>query len=266
LSFLVRADTPYQSRLTLGWLMLENLVRRLDSFSALSEPEKQTVRSLFSAGRRVSAGEDVVCEDEVSNSVSLIPEGLACSFRTMPDGRRQIMGFLLPGDLIDLDGYMVGHMDHSVGALTPCKLAAVPHQRLHDALEQHAGLVRALWAATLAEGCVTREWLVGLGRRSAYSRIAHLLCEVVARMKTLGLTDGSVCDLPLTQQELADSLGLSLVHVNRVLQRLRASGLVSLGRGSLQVHDWKGLQQAGEFNPSYLSINAIGGVPRLLDK
>ena len=236
--------------------MLEHLVRRLNSFSALSEPEIQTVRAMFTGGRRVSAGEDIVCEDEVSTSVSLMVEGLACRFRTMPDGRRQIMGFLLPGDLVDLNGYMVGRMDHSVGALASCKLVAVSHQKLHEALEQHPGLIRTLWAETVADGGVTREWLVGLGRRSAYSRIAHLLCEVVARMKAIGLTDGSVCDLPLTQQELADSLGLSLVHVNRVLQRLRASGLVSLGRRALQVHDWQGLKQAGEFDPSYLSVNA----------
>lgn len=237
--------------------MLEHLVRRLDSFSALSEPEIQTVRAMFTGSRRVPAGDDIVCEGEVSASVSLILEGLACRYKTMSDGRRQIMGFLLPGDLVDLHGYMAGEMDHSVGALTPCKLSAVPHQKLHDALEQHPGLVRTLWAESLAEGSVAREWLVGLGRRSAYSRIAHLLCEVVARMKAIGLTDGSVCDLPVTQQELADSLGLSLVHVNRVLQRLRASGLVSLGRGALQVHDWDGLQQAGEFDPSYLKINVI---------
>lgn len=237
--------------------MLEHLVRRLDSFSALSEPEIQTVRAMFVGGRRVSAGDDVVREGEVSTSVSLLIEGLACRFKTMPDGRRQIMGFLLPGDLVDLYGYMAGQMDHSVGALTPCKLTAAPHQKLHDALEQSPPLARALWADTLAEGGVAREWLMGLGRRSAYSRIAHLLCEVVARMKALGLTDGSTCDLPVTQQELADSLGLSLVHVNRVLQRLRASGLVSLGRGSLQVHDWEGLKQAGEFDPSYLNINVI---------
>lgn len=237
--------------------MLEHLVRRLNSFSALSEPEIQTVRALFIGGRRVSAGDDIAREGEVSASVSVLLEGLACRFKTMPDGRRQIMGFLLPGDLVDLHGYMAGQMDHSVGALSPCKLAAASHQKLHEALDQNPVLIRALWAESLAEGSVGREWMMGLGRRSAYSRIAHLLCEVVARMKALGLTDGSVCDLPVTQQELADSLGLSLVHVNRVLQRLRASGLVSLGRGWLQVHDWDGLKQAGEFNPAYLNINVV---------
>jgi CRP-like cAMP-binding protein len=237
--------------------MLEHLVRRLESFSALSEPEMQTVRAMFSGSRRTPAGEDIVHEGESSTSVSLMLEGLACRYKTMSDGRRQIMGFLLPGDLIDLHGFMAGQMDHSVGSLTPCKLAVASHQKLQEALEQNPGLARSLWAETMAEGAVSREWLVGLGRRSAYSRIAHLLCEVVARMKKLGLTDGSVCDLPVTQQELADSLGLSLVHVNRVLQRLRGSGLVSLGRGALKVHDWDGLQQAGDFDPSYLSLNVV---------
>lgn len=232
--------------------MLEHLVRKLETFSALSDSERQAVRTMFSGARRCSAGEDIVTEGEMPSSVSLIVEGLACRYRTMPDGRRQIMSFHITGDLVDLHGLVLGTMDHSVGCLTPCRLVTAPHQKLHELLEQHPRLARALWRDTLVDGAVWREWLVGMGRRSAYSRIAHLLCEVMARMMAVGLADGQSCDLPLTQQELADSLGLSLVHVNRVLQRLRASGLVSLGRGALKVHDWEGLKQAGGFDPGYL--------------
>ena len=232
--------------------MLDNLVRKLESVSALSEQQVQAVRSMFTGSRRAPAGEDIVCEGEAPASISLLIEGLACRYRTMSDGRRQIMGFLIAGDLVDTYAFTVGVMDHSVSALTNCRLLLAPNPRVSETLGQHPAVGQALWADSMADSAMTREWLVGLGRRSAYSRIAHLLCEVVARMKAVGLTDGSVCDLPLTQQELADSLGLSLVHVNRVLQRLRASGLVSLGRGALHVHDWEGLQQAGEFDPSYL--------------
>jgi CRP-like cAMP-binding protein len=232
--------------------MPEHLVRRLESLSALTEPQTLAIRAMFTGVRKAPAGEDIIREGQIPNSLSLMLDGLACRYKTMPDGRRQIMGFLIAGDLVDVYGYMIGEMDHSVGALTACRVATAPHAKVADALDQHAALCHALWADTVADGAVTREWLVGLGRRSAYSRIAHLLCEVIARL-TAVQTDGVVCDLPLTQQELADSLGLSLVHVNRILQRLRASGLISLRRGSLQVHDWQGLQNAGEFDPAYLA-------------
>jgi CRP-like cAMP-binding protein len=232
--------------------MLDNLVRKLELVSALSEPQVQAIRAMFTGSRRAPAGEDIVREGEAPASLALLTDGLACRYKSMPDGRRQILGFLIPGDLVDTHAFVMGAMDHSVGALTSCRLMLAPTQRVAETLDQHPRVARALWGDCMADAAVSREWLVGLGRRSAYSRIAHLLCEVVARMKAIGLTDGSVCDLPLTQQELADTLGLSLVHVNRVLQRLRASGLVSLGRGALQVHDWDGLQQAGEFDPAYL--------------
>jgi CRP-like cAMP-binding protein len=236
--------------------MSEHLVRKLQLLSPLTDSQALAIQSMFTGSRRVPGGEDVICEGDRPPSISLMLEGLACRYKTLPDGRRQIMGFLIAGDLIDVYGYMIGDMDHSVGALTACRVAVAPNQKVSEALDQHGGLAVALWAETVAEGAVAREWLVGLGRRSAYSRIAHLLCEVTARLQSVGQADGAICDLPLTQQELADSLGLSLVHVNRVLQRLRASGLISLGRGFLRVHDLQGLQHAGEFDPSYLRLSS----------
>jgi len=235
--------------------MLEHLVRKLEGGGPLPPEAKQVILSLFSSPRRVAAGEDIIREGEAPQTVCLLLEGLGCRYKSVPDGRRQITSFQIPGDLLDLHALLLGELDYSIGALTPCKLVSAPHQRLAEVIEQHPLLGRALWRDTLVDGAVTREWLVGLGRRSAYGRIAHLLCEVVARLKAIGLTNGDVCDLPLTQQELADSLGLSLVHVNRVLQRLRASGLISLRRGALQVHDWEGLKQAGGFDAGYLHMD-----------
>lgn len=235
--------------------MLEHLVRKLGSLSALSEGDRQTVRTLFSGGRRIASGEDISREGKAPASVSVIIEGLACRYKSLPDGRRQILAFQAPGDLLDLHGFLMGDMDYSVVALTPCRIVSAPYQKLSEALDQSPVLHRALWKTVTADGAMAREWLVGLGRRSAYGRIAHLLCEVTQRLQLVGAEDAS--ELPLTQQELADSLGLSLVHVNRVLQRLRASGLISLGRGSLQVLDWDGLKQAGGFDPAYLYAGGV---------
>jgi CRP-like cAMP-binding protein len=232
--------------------MLEHLLRKLESFCAFSEVERQAVRGMFTGSRRVAAGEDILQEGAAATTVSLLLEGIACRYKSLPDGQRQIMSFHIPGDLVDLHAFILGEADHSIGCLTPCRLAFAPYQGLEEVIDQHPAVARALWRDTAIDGAVWREWLVGMGRRSAYSRIAHLLCEVVARLKDVGLMEGQSCDLQLTQQELADSLGLSLVHVNRVLQRLRANGLISLGRGTLRVHDWEGLKQAGGFDVSYL--------------
>lgn len=238
--------------------MLERLVRKLESVSTLSEPEKQAVRSWFTATRRVAAGEDVVREGEMPQTLCALMEGLACRYRSLPDGRRQIMAFLIPGDLVDLHGLVMGEMDHSICALTPCKITLAPHQKVSVAMEQYPGVARALWRDTLVDSSLAREWLVGLGRRTAYTRIAHLLSEVTERLDAADLGDDGMFELPLTQQELADSLGLSLVHVNRVLQRLRASGLVTLGRGVLQIHDREGLRLAGGFDAAYLRARSSG--------
>lgn len=238
--------------------MLERVVRKLESVSVLSEAEKLAVRGWFSGTRRVAGGEEIVREGEAPQAVSVLVEGLACRHRSLPDGRRQIMAYLLPGDLLDLHALIMGEMDHSICALTPCKIALAPHQRMTETMEQFPELERALWRDTLIDAALAREWLVGLGRRSAYGRIAHLLSEVTERLDTAGLGEGGVIELPLTQQELADSLGLSLVHVNRVLQRLRASGLISLGRGALQIVDRDGLKAAGGFDASYLRARSSG--------
>lgn len=238
--------------------MLERLFRKLESVSALSEADKQAVKGWFTATRRVAAGDEIVREGEATQWVCALLEGLACRYRALPDGRRQIMAYLIPGDLLDLHGLLMGEMDHSICALTPCKITLAPHQKVLEAMDQHVAISRALWRDTLVDAALAREWLVGLGRRSAYSRIAHLLSEVTERLDAAGLGDGQAFELPLTQQELADSLGLSLVHVNRVLQRLRANGLIGLGRGVLQIQDREGLMLAGGFDAAYLRARSSG--------
>ena len=144
--------------------------------------------------------------------------------------------------------------------LTPCKLAFISHQSLTQMFRRCPRLADVMWRDTLIDAAIFREWMVGMGRRSAYTRIAHVLCEVFVRLRAVGLANGLECELPITQAELGDALGLSTVHVNRSVQELRGDGLIELRRGFLTVLNWDGLKKAGEFDPTYLHLESGSAV------
>lgn len=146
-------------------------------------------------------------------------------------------------------------MDHSLMTLTPCKLAFIPHQKPHRSHAQVPTCCRRDVAGYLIDAAIFREWMMGIGRRPAETRIAHVMCEVLVKMRAVGLANGLACELPITQTELGDALGLSTVHVNRSLQELRAEGLIEWRRGALSVLNWDGLKKAGEFDPTYLHLD-----------
>lgn len=199
---------------------------------------------------------DLVREGDRPAACQLIVEGFAYRHRTMGDGRRQIMSFEIAGDLCDLHGVLLGEADHSITTLTPCTVASIPHSTLTEWTGSRPAISRALWLASLVDAAISREWIVNVGRRTAYGRAAHLLCEVVQRLLSAGLASGPACELPLTPMVLADALGLTPVHVNRTLQWLRSEGLIEFGGGSLTVRDWPGLKRAAEFDTAYLHQGA----------
>jgi len=145
-------------------------------------------------------------------------------------------------------------MDHSLGTLARSKLAFLSHETVRDLTRCCPRIADAFWRETLIDAGIFREWMVGLGRREAYARVAHLLCELYVRLKAVGLANGHAYELPLTQAELGDAFGLSTVHVNRTLQDLRGEGLITLGSRSVTVKDWERLRAAGEFDPTYLHL------------
>ena len=145
-------------------------------------------------------------------------------------------------------------MDHSLGTLSACKVMYVPHETVRDLVRRCPRIGDVFWRETLIDAAVFREWIMNLGRREAYGRMAHLLCEFYVRLRAVGLTNGPAYEFPLTQAELADATGLSAVHVNRTLQELRGEGLITLRNGSLTVLDWDRLREAGEFDPTYLHL------------
>jgi CRP-like cAMP-binding protein len=201
----------------------------------------------------MGARRNVIREGERPDHVHLIVEGWAARYKLLPDGARQITAFLIPGDFCDLHVTMLGEMDHSITTLTRAKVAYIPRSNM-DALTERPGLAKAFWWATLVDEAVLRAWIVNVGRRDASEAIGHLMCELYVRMKNIGLADDHVFELPLTQEEIADALGLTSVHVNRVLQRLRSEDLISFRQGLLTIHDYPALEKASGFNSNYLHI------------
>jgi CRP-like cAMP-binding protein len=233
----------------------ERLIRKLESIAELPDEERTALRELPMAVRMVAADSDVVSEGESSTECCLLIEGLVCRYKILPDGGRQIFSFHVSGDIVDLQSLHLRTMDHSVGALSASQVGMIPHQTLHQLTTRYPRIAAALWRDTLIDAAIFREWLAGVGRRSAKQRIAHLFCELYVKLRSVGLGEERGFELALTQAEMGDALGLSTVHVNRVLQELRTEGLVSTRGRFLNVVDWEGLCAAGDFDPAYLHLS-----------
>jgi CRP-like cAMP-binding protein len=191
--------------------------------------------------------------DDPSESC-LVLEGLTARFNDLSDGRRQITAIHIPGDFVDLHSLLLGRMDHGVVALTDCQVAYVPHASLRKITDEHPGLTRALWRDTLVDAAVHRQWLVASGRRSASEHLAHLICEMFLRFQLIGKTHQSSFEFRITQEVLADAVGMSVVHVNRTIQELRGSGLITWQGPKVTINDWEGLTRHAEFDPTYLHL------------
>jgi CRP-like cAMP-binding protein len=233
------------------------LIRKLENFAPLADDEKRALTEAISTVRRYPAREDLVREGEPTDGVKLILEGFACRYKVLPDGRRQIIAYLVPGDLCDVRVFLLRRMDHTIAALCPVETAFIPQEAVSELMERYPRLTRALWWSTLVEESVTREWIVNVGQRTAFERLAHLFCEIFARLEAVDLAHDNRCELPLTQIDLADTLALSAVHVNRTLMEMRRARLVAFQNRHLVIHDHAALQAAAGFNPNYLHLDGV---------
>ncbi|MDB5442694.1 MAG: Crp/Fnr family transcriptional regulator [Phenylobacterium sp.] len=232
----------------------DRLIAKLESIGTLTLEERAAIKALPLRVRQIAEDTDIVRDGDTPTESCLLVEGFLCRYKMLPDGGRQILAIHTAGDIPDLQSLQLKVMDHSLGSLTPCKVAFISHAALHDITRAHPGVMALFWRDTLIDAAIFREWLTGVGRRSAHQRIAHLICEIHLRLKVVGLTDDDGFELPITQAELADALGLSTVHVNRVLQDLRRDGLIASRGKFLAVTDWRRLEQAGGFDPRYLHV------------
>src|SRR6202158_1860209 len=218
------------------------LLRKLANFTALSDEESKAVVDCCKDVREVAARKDVIAQGDRTGGVKFLLDGFACRYKTLEDGRRQIVAYFVPGDLCDLRVFILKRMDHSIGAIASSRVATISPDNMLKLMHNYPTLTTALWWSTLVEEAIAREWIVNVGQRNALERMAHLFCELLYRFRAVGLNQGLSCTLPLTQVELAESLGLSSVHVNRTLQALRRRKLITLDAGTLTLRDLPALE------------------------
>jgi CRP-like cAMP-binding protein len=230
------------------------LIRKLESIFILTDDERQALRNLPMQVVVIKEGQDVVREGDRPSRSCLLLSGFACVYKVTGDGKRQIVSFSIPGDIPDLQSLHLKVLDNSVGTLTPCQMGFITHDALRDICERFPRITAAFWRETLIDAAIFREWVTNVGRRDAYSRMAHVLCEMLLRLRAVGLAEDNACDLPITQVEFADAIGVSTVHVNRVLQDMRADGLIETKGTQVSVPDWERLKHAGDFDPTYLHL------------
>jgi len=234
--------------------MTHPLILKLQTLGELPADDLRLLESLTDDVRSFTARRDIIREGQVPTHVHLMLEGWSCRYQIVEDGQRQITALLMPGDFCDAQITILQRMDHGILTLTPSKVAFIPRETMLRLTDRPA-IARALWWASLVDEAVLRAWIVNLGRRDAVSRVAHLFCEVFARLAHVGLTDGNEFQLPLTQEQLADATSLTSVHVNRVLRVLREEGLATSHLGKISIKDVARLQQMSGFDPSYLHLS-----------
>ncbi len=232
------------------------MIRKLESIFTLTDDERQALETLPMQPATLKDHQDIVREGDRPSRSCLILSGFTATYKVTTVGKRQIVSFGIAGDIPDLQSLHLKVLDVSIATLTQCRVGFIKHEDLRDICTRHPRIAAAFWRETLIEGAIFREWVTNVGRREAYNRLAHVLCELLVRLRAVGLVEGHACDLPITQGEFADALGITPVHVNRVLQQMRAEGLIELKGDRLNIPDWEKLKQVGEFDPNYLHLES----------
>ena len=232
--------------------MVNRFVAKLREFVELTDKECETLARVTSNPRDYKPRQDLIREGDQPGPVFVMMEGWAFRYKVIPNGSRQIMAFMMPGDACDLNVSMLATMDHSIQTATSAQVATISRQVMDEMMDAHPGIARAMYIAQLVDESTLRAWIVSLGRRSSAERAAHLLLELHIRAVRTGVAGQDGMELPLSQQILADALGMSTVHINRVLQELRQSGAIALRRGVLHIRNPAALTKFSGFDAGYL--------------
>ncbi|UUL83798.1 Crp/Fnr family transcriptional regulator [Sphingomonas qomolangmaensis] len=231
---------------------------RLRGYGRLNDEDERLLAAACQNVRTLRAGHHLIREGDRPDPVFVILEGWACRYKLLPDGSRQIMTFMMPGDFCDIHIAVLEAMDHNIVTLTRTKVATLPRAKMQALVEARPTITRAFWWAQLVDTGVLRAWVVSMGRRTAIERVSHLMCELYIRMRDVGLASHNRCEMPLTQLVLADALGLTPVHVNRTVKELRQAGVMDLGRGWLTILRPAEMARIAGFDANYLHQRLAG--------
>lgn len=235
-------------------ILVDSLLRKIDPKEALSAKGRAALAALPIQVTQIEPGQDIVRDGERPTRSFLVIEGFICASKVIEEGRRQITSIYVPGDIPDLQSMHIEVMDITFSTMTSSTIGFMRHSALTELCVAFPDIAAALWRCTLVDAAIYRDWVINVGQRQAYTRMAHLFCEIIVRLRAIGRAKDHSCDLPMTQDELGQALGLSTVHVNRTVARLRREGLISLTKKRLKILDWARLKDAGEFDPTYLHL------------
>jgi CRP-like cAMP-binding protein len=240
--------------------MRNPLTMKLEQITPFSADERRRLDGLLTAGQTTHpARSDIISEGDKVNEIHIVVTGLAARYKLLADGRRQIMAFLIPGDLCDAEVFVLSRIDHSICALSDTRCAVVPAAKVKELLTESSALTRALWWSTMTDSAVLRQRIIDHGRRGAYERLAHLFYEMLVRYRLIGEAPDDRFHFPVTQEEIGDATGLTPVHVNRTLKLLRDDGLVAFKSKTLHVLDAPRLKAAAGFDADYLHLDRTVG-------
>jgi CRP-like cAMP-binding protein len=235
-------------------LPVDTLIRKLRADTNLTEEGIAVIRSLPIQVKEMRPDTFIVREGDRPTQCCLIVRGFACRSKVAENGKRQILSFHISGDIPDLQSLFLKKMDHDLATISSCTLGFIEHRIVDKLITEHPSVARALWRETLIDSSILREWIVNMGLRQASSRLAHLLAELRERMAAVGLTENETFEFPVTQTELAEALGLTPVHVNRVLQEFRAARVLDLHKNKVTIIDLPEVMATAGFDDSYLHI------------
>jgi CRP-like cAMP-binding protein len=240
---------------------LAPMVRKLGLWRPLAAAERAAIIALPHVCRDLKAHQYVVWDGDRPQNACLMISGFAYRHKLAGNGARQILSIHMKGDLLDLQNSLLGTADHNVQMMTDGTLALIPIQAILDISFRFPGVGLAMWYETLVEGSIFREWILNVGRRDAFTAIAHLLCEFAMRAEVAGIGQSTSYELPLTQEQLADAVGLTSVHVNRTLMRLEQEGHIRRTRRIIEIDDWQNLAKVADFEPRYLHLGNSATAP-----
>jgi CRP-like cAMP-binding protein len=230
------------------------LLWRLERCGALEPHDRQRISELPLIVTNVAADQEITHRGDRPSRCTLVLGGFLYAHKITSGARRQITSFIIPGDFADLQAPYLQSVDYNLSALGPAVVAFLPHTALKEMLDRSPQLAQAFWRETFIEAAIYREWVTNIGRRDSIARVAHLICELAARLQTVDLARNLCFTIPLTQAELADACGISSVHANRVVQELRRLGLVEWDSKQIRIRDWSGLSRLGDFSAEYLQL------------
>ncbi len=228
------------------------LIRRLRISSGLSDADIKEIHTLPILVREYPAERAVVRDGERCTECCLIAEGFCIRSKTIPDGNRQILSIHIPGEVPDPMSLFLHVMDHDLTALTPCTLGFISHEVLRQLHRRRPDIAEMFWRDTLIDAAMLRDWIVNVGQRSAPARLAHVMAELRQRLKVVGRLNGNSFEMPLTQEQLSEALGITPVHANRVIRQLREDAIVDFQRGRVTILDERKFMELADFDNRYL--------------